>query len=150
MAPTQEACDVTSVTLVGHSIGGFIARAAPILHHIFTPKPKPNKKSYQIQSNNYEISIDSIITLATPHQSLPYIFDQSVHHFFQSVNNWWIRNKSAHNNNNCTEECILSQIPVVSISGGFRDELIPPNLCNVESFHQLSISVRTSWNTYFF
>ena len=68
--------------------------------------------------------VANIVTLATPHVQLPYAFDETVHEFY---------NLLLSNNN---DETLL-----VSISGGMRDEMIPPRLCQVPSSSK-SLSVR--------
>jgi hypothetical protein len=53
----------------------------------------------------------TVLTLATPHTAFPYSFDESIHYFYRLPSN-------------------PNRI-VVSLSGGFKDELIPPALCEV-------------------
>lgn len=131
----KNACDAESISLVGHSIGGIVARAAPIIEHL-SPYWSLSKESFD---EIYNVKIDAIVTLATPHHSLPYAFDLSVSQFYESVNQWWMRCDS--NDSECSQHPRIKGIPVVSISGGLRDELVQPNLCHVEPFHPNSISV---------
>ena len=58
-------------------------------------------------------SSSDIITLATPHKGIPYTFEKSIHTFYQQPTS----------NNRL----------LLSISGGWKDEMIPPALCEVES-----------------
>ena len=102
-------------------------------------KDQQNSLHKSKSSFNIEKSINAIITLAAPHHSFPYAFDESVYRFYQSVNQWWISN--GHYHENCEDCSSLNNIPVLSISGGLRDELVHPNLCNLEEFHPSSISV---------
>jgi PGAP1-like protein len=53
----------------------------------------------------------TVLTLATPHAAFPYSLDESIHHFYRLPSN--------------------ANRMVVSISGGFKDELIPPALCEL-------------------
>jgi len=63
-----------------------------------------------------------IITLATPHTAFPIrIMDESIHKFYNSVNSYWKIN--IHKLNNFT---------ILSISGGYRDEMIHPTLCDLD------------------
>jgi hypothetical protein len=63
-----------------------------------------------------------IITLATPHTAFPIrIMDESIHKFYNSVNSYWKIN--IHKLNNFT---------ILSISGGYRDEMIYPTLCDLD------------------
>ena len=100
-----EACQASSITIVAHSVGGIVARAVPILH--------PETRPY----------IKDIITLATPHVSLPYAFDSSVDDFYHLLN--------AKPDKGANDEGKLEHL-VVSISGGLRDELIPSQVCEIE------------------
>lgn len=109
-------CSVESVTLVGHSFGGVIARAVPVVAvEDYVPG-----------------SIRTIISLGSPHVGLPYSFDRSVDDFYQQVNKYWKINDVDNN---------VKDISVVSLSGGLRDELIRQDLTNMDSLHEHSISV---------
>lgn len=103
----QETCHVGQVTIVGHSLGGIVARAAVILH----PRIRPFVKN--------------IITLASPHWKLSYGFDETVPRFYSQV-----LHKDAEQ---------ASELLMVSVSGGIRDELIPPELCHVDATNSLSL-----------
>lgn len=59
--------------------------------------------------------IRTIITLATPHHRSPYAFDESMKEIYNKLK---ISNSS---------------ILLASISGGLKDELIPPSLCEIEN-----------------
>jgi pimeloyl-ACP methyl ester carboxylesterase len=63
----QENCQVSSMTLVGHSMGGYVARLTPIRHP------------------SIAVLVPSIITLATPHHNPLYAFDKSVHDVHQQI-----------------------------------------------------------------
>jgi pimeloyl-ACP methyl ester carboxylesterase len=57
-------CGVATITLVGHSVGGLVAKSVPVYH------PSVGSK------------IRNIVTLATPHVGLPFAFDQSIHNVY--------------------------------------------------------------------
>jgi hypothetical protein len=97
------------VTIVAHSIGGMVARAA------FLPRGRP---TYFV--NSY---VSTLITLATPHTSLPIAMDESVHKFYDTVNSYWKENSHT-----------LNHVALISISGGYRDEMIHPRLCSLDDF----------------
>ena len=106
-----KACNAHSVTIVGHSIGGIVAKAVPLL---------------STEASQY---IKTIITLATPHDGFPYAFDSTVLGFYNYIDEG-------------TSEKVKKggEIPtVVSISGGLRDELIPPSSCSVDPSLGLTI-----------
>lgn len=65
----QDTCDVTSVTIVAHSMGGLVARLTPIVHPETTHL------------------LRNIITLATPHSNPLYAFDKSIHEVHQRIQN---------------------------------------------------------------
>jgi pimeloyl-ACP methyl ester carboxylesterase len=58
---------VASITLVGHSMGGYVARLTPIRH----PQTQP--------------LLHSIITLATPHSNPLNAYEKSVHEVHQRI-----------------------------------------------------------------
>ncbi|CAJ1950343.1 unnamed protein product [Cylindrotheca closterium] len=60
-------CDVDSVTLVGHSMGGIVARLVPVLH-----------------PENAHLVRD-IITLASPHSNPIYAFDYSIREVYERL-----------------------------------------------------------------
>jgi hypothetical protein len=98
-------CHPSHIVLVGHSMGGLVARKsrAMLVH-------SPTTRTTTTSSN-------LIITLATPHDRLPYGFDESIHEFYNSLDN-------SHDDDEGTTT-------LVSISGGLRDEMIPPSVCQV-------------------
>lgn len=100
-----------SMITIGHSIGGLVLRGSLL---------NPN---YQ------KGSIDTIITLSTPHQKHGFIVDLSLSNYYEKVNNFW---KNTPNIN----------IPILSISGGYRDILVnhENTLLNNVSSHFVSVS----------
>lgn len=82
----------SSVVLVGHSLGGVIAKS------LFTD---PNFNPYSVQV---------ILTLATPHTPV-LLLDKFSHDFYSKVDMFWTENRNKN----------LSHVTVVSIGGGLRD-----------------------------
>lgn len=99
-----ETCHVDQILVVAHSMGGYVAR--------LTPQRHPHTQ--QLASN--------ILTLATPHRTPLYAFDETIHQLHQSF----------HTND---EDWILS------ISGGVRDEMIAPQACQVEHGYSVCFSL---------
>ncbi|XP_051874275.1 GPI inositol-deacylase [Pristis pectinata] len=94
----------SSVAIVGHSMGGIVARA------LFT---LPNFKS---------TLISLIITQATPHVAPVLLLDSYHIDFYSTVNNHWILNEKE-----------LRNITILSIGGGFRDYQVRSGLTIVPS-----------------
>eukprot|EP00592_Proboscia_alata_P002365 CAMPEP_0194372400 /NCGR_PEP_ID=MMETSP0174-20130528/20752_1 /TAXON_ID=216777 /ORGANISM="Proboscia alata, Strain PI-D3" /LENGTH=392 /DNA_ID=CAMNT_0039150903 /DNA_START=30 /DNA_END=1205 /DNA_ORIENTATION=+ len=91
------------VILVGHSMGGLVAKA--MLTH-----------------TDAEYTIEGIITLATPHYSIPYPIDGTVLEFQKSKIHTFFSQQPSQG-----EKCAA----IISIAGGWRDELIPPSVTQV-------------------
>nr|XP_023914391.1 GPI inositol-deacylase isoform X1 [Quercus suber]XP_023914392.1 GPI inositol-deacylase isoform X1 [Quercus suber] len=94
-----------SVILVGHSMGGFVARAA-IIH------PRLRKAA-----------VATILTLSSPHQSPPVALQPSLGHYFALVNQQWKKGyevQTSHTGHYLSDP-ILSHVVVVSVSGGYND-----------------------------
>ncbi|CAI9111514.1 OLC1v1011757C1 [Oldenlandia corymbosa var. corymbosa] len=101
-----------SVVLVGHSMGGFVARAA-IIH------PDLRKSA-----------VETVLTLSTPHQSPPLPLQPSLGRFYASVNDQWRRGylPQTSQSGHYLSEPLLSRVVVVSISGGYNDYQVRSNL----------------------
>ncbi|GMP29542.1 hypothetical protein CsSME_00004600 [Camellia sinensis var. sinensis] len=94
-----------SVILVGHSMGGFVARAAIIHPHL--------RKS----------TVETILTLSSPHQSPPVALQPSLGHYYARVNQEWKKGYEVQTSRSerYVSDPPLSHIVVVSISGGIND-----------------------------
>lgn len=94
-----------SVILVGHSMGGFVARAA-IIH------PQLRKSA-----------VETILTLSSPHQSPPVQLQPSLGRYFAHVNQEWIKGYEVQTSRtgHYVSDPALSHVVVVSISGGIHD-----------------------------
>jgi len=82
----------TSVVLIGHSLGGMIAKAV-----LAEPNISPT-------------AVQVIITLATPHTPV-LLLDKQTHQFYQEVTRFWADNRGGS----------ISHVTLVSIAGGARD-----------------------------
>lgn len=94
-----------SVILVGHSMGGFVARAAIIHPHL------------------RKAAVATILTLSSPHQSPPVALQPSLGHYFAHVNEQWKKGyevQTSHTGHYVSDP-ILSHVVVVSVSGGYND-----------------------------
>jgi GPI inositol-deacylase len=103
--------DPTSVIILGHSMGGIVARTMLVM---------PN-----YQSN----SINTIITMAAPHARPPVSFDAAIVNIYEKINNYWRQaysQKWANNNP-------LWHVTLISIAGGGLDTMIPSDYTSLES-----------------
>ena len=89
-----------SVILIGHSVGGLIAKAL-FMDETFDPK-----------------TVLTIITLATPH-TMPVInTDYYIDNFYSKIDSYW----------NSTRPSALDHVLLVSIGGGINDIQVRPGL----------------------
>ncbi|ELR23402.1 PGAP1 family protein [Acanthamoeba castellanii str. Neff] len=86
---------VSSVLVVGHSMGGLVGRAT------------------MMQSNFLPGSISALITLGTPHRLTSLQFDRTLFHFYWELQSFLDTQQEAANS-----------VPMLSISGGWRDTMI--------------------------
>lgn len=103
--------DPTSVILVGHSMGGIVAR---------TMLTMPN-----YQSN----SINTIITMSAPHARPPVAFDGDIVRTYSHINDYWRKayaQKWANNNP-------LWHVTLISVAGGGLDTVIPSDYASLSS-----------------
>ncbi|KAK0629672.1 PGAP1-like protein-domain-containing protein [Bombardia bombarda] len=103
--------DPTSVIVLGHSMGGIVARTMLIM---------PN-----YQSN----SINTIITLSAPHARPPVSFDGEIVKIYRDINEHWRHAYSQQWANNNP----LWHVTLVSIAGGGLDTVVPSDYASVES-----------------
>lgn len=97
----------TSVILIGHSMGGIVARAMVTLDS-YIPG-----------------SVNTIVTLATPHILPPVSFDKGIVRLYRQVNRFWHKET----NNGTLDDTLL-----VSLTGGIRDQMIPAEYSAVSNF----------------
>ncbi|KAL7565989.1 hypothetical protein ACA910_011011 [Epithemia clementina (nom. ined.)] len=93
---SSKSCEYTSLHIVAHSLGGYAARLALMQHSDIQP------------------SVQSLVTLGTPHAYPVLALDSSIYNLHNSIR---------HDDG-------LGVI-LVSISGGLRDEMIPPESCEI-------------------
>ncbi|XP_047263581.1 uncharacterized protein LOC107860723 isoform X2 [Capsicum annuum] len=105
-----------SVILVGHSMGGFVARAAIVHPHL--------RKS----------AVETVLTLSSPHQSPPLALQPSLGQYYARVNDAWKKgyefqtSRSGH----YLSDPLLSHVVVVSISGGYHDYQVRSKLQSLD------------------
>jgi glycosylphosphatidylinositol deacylase len=103
--------DPSSVILVGHSMGGVVARTMLIM---------PN-----YQSN----SVNTIITLSAPHARPPVTFDSQIVDTYQNVNDYWRKSHSKE----WGMDNPLWHVTVISIAGGGLDTIVPSDYASISS-----------------
>lgn len=103
--------DPTSVIVLGHSMGGIVARTMLIM---------PN---YQTNS------INTIITMSAPHARPPVSFDGLIVKTYHDINNYWRHAYSQQ----WANDNPLWHVTLVSIAGGGLDTIVPSDYAGVES-----------------
>ena len=103
--------DPSSVVLIGHSMGGIVARAMLTM---------PN-----YQSN----SINTIVTLAAPHARAPVSFDAEMVHTYRKINDYWRQAYSQ----KWANDNPLWHVTLISIAGGGLDNVIPSDFASLDS-----------------
>lgn len=106
----------TSVILVGHSMGGFVARAAAVHPHL------------------RKFAVETILTLSSPHQSPPVALQPSLGHFFSKVNGEWKKGYEMQitHTGHFGSSPKLSNVVVVSVSGGVNDYQVRSKLVSLD------------------
>lgn len=125
-----------SVILVGHSMGGFVARAAIVHPHL--------RKS----------AVETVLTLSSPHQLPPVPLQPSLGHYYTHVNQEWRRGYEIQTSRSgrYVSEPLLSQVAVISISGGYNDYQVRSKLESLDgivpSTHGFMISSTSMKNVW--
>ncbi|KAI9290765.1 PGAP1-domain-containing protein [Neoconidiobolus thromboides FSU 785] len=104
----------TSVIVIGHSMGGIVARNIPSL--------KVYKKG----------SINSIFTLASPHLYPRLPLEKEMYLLYDQVNHFW-RERNFHQNEFSDIRNELNNISLISITGGNRDSQIASDLSELST-----------------
>ncbi len=103
--------DPSSVILVGHSMGGIVART-------------------MLTMSNYQSnSINTIVTVSAPHARPPVSFDSESVHTYKRVNDYW---RQAYIQKWASENP-LWHVTLVSIAGGGLDTVVPSDFASLES-----------------
>ena len=103
--------DPSSVILVGHSMGGIVART-------------------MLTMSNYQSnSINTIVTVSAPHARPPVSFDSESVHTYKRVNDYW---RQAYTQRWASENP-LWHVTLVSIAGGGLDTVVPSDFASLES-----------------
>ncbi|KAF2639697.1 GPI inositol-deacylase [Massarina eburnea CBS 473.64] len=103
--------DPTSVIIVGHSMGGMVAR---------TMLTMPNYQSK---------SINTIVTLAAPHARPPVSFDGDIVRLYKGVNDYW---RHAYSQKWAIDNP-LWHVTLISIAGGGLDTIVPSDFASLAS-----------------
>ncbi|KAI0098788.1 PGAP1-like protein-domain-containing protein [Nemania sp. FL0031] len=103
--------DPSSVIVLGHSMGGIVARAAFVM---------PNFQPH---------SINTIVTMSAPHARPPVTFDPLIVKIYQDMNDHW---RNAYSSKSAVENS-LSHVTLVSIAGGGLDTVVPSDYASLES-----------------
>ena len=103
--------DPCSVILIGHSMGGIVARTMLVM---------PN-----YQSN----SVNTIVTMSAPHARPPVSFDADIVSTYKQINNYWreayLQKWANHNP--------LWHVTLISIAGGGLDTIVPSDYASLSS-----------------
>ncbi|KAI6087961.1 PGAP1-domain-containing protein [Hypoxylon rubiginosum] len=103
--------DPSSVIVLGHSMGGIVARTMFIM---------PNYQSD---------SVNTIVTMSAPHARAPVTFDPQIVSIYNDINDYWrqaySKKLSAGNS--------LDEVTLVSIAGGGLDTVVPSDYAGLES-----------------
>ena len=90
-----------SVMIVAHSMGGTVARVMPLLQ------------------NHIPGSVNTIITLSTPHAIAPVTFDGDILKIYREVNDFWREQFSD------PDSFFSKNVTLISITGGLSDTILP-------------------------
>ncbi|KAL2847271.1 PGAP1-like protein-domain-containing protein [Aspergillus pseudodeflectus] len=103
--------DPSSVILIGHSMGGIVARTALTM------------------ANYQENSVNTIVTMSAPHAKPPVSFDSDIVHTYKQINDYWrdAYSQTWANNNP------LWHVTLISIAGGSRDTVVPSDYASISS-----------------
>lgn len=122
--------DPSSVILIGHSMGGVVARTMLIM---------PN-----YQSN----SVNTIVTMSTPHARPPVAFDGDIVRTYKQTNEYW---REAYSQKWANDNP-LWHVTLISIAGGGLDTVVPSDYASLESlvpathgFTVFTSSVPNAW-----
>ncbi|GMM29360.1 Bst1 protein [Martiniozyma asiatica (nom. inval.)] len=104
-----------SVILIAHSMGGIVSRV------LFT------------LPNYIDGSVNTILTLATPHAAAPTTFDGDLLDVYNNVDNFWRDSFYSNKTQN-----VLIDVAIISINGGVVDTTLPSDYTKLDSLVPLS------------
>ncbi|KKF96383.1 GPI inositol-deacylase [Ceratocystis platani] len=110
-ARDKELPDPTSVVILGHSMGGVVARTMLL---------RPN---YQYNS------INTILTMAAPHSQPPVSFDGNIVSVYDDMNAYW---RWAYSQKWAIDNP-LWHVTLVSVAGGSLDTVVPSDYSSIET-----------------
>lgn len=109
-----------SVIVIGHSMGGIVARLMVTLE------------------NHVHSSINTIITLSSPHSIPPVTFDGDILNLYDKINTFWTAGMQ-------NEESFLRRnTSLISITGGILDETLPADYTGLQDI----VPLRNGFTTY--
>ncbi|KAI5960351.1 BST1 [Candida pseudojiufengensis] len=101
----------TKIIIIGHSMGGIVSRIMLTL------------------PNYIENSIESIITLSSPHSASPLTFDDDLNSIYFAIDKFWYQGYNKHQNEKNEFQAIahkrLKNLSLISITGGALDSTLP-------------------------
>ena len=103
--------DPTSVIILGHSMGGIVAR------------------TMLIRSNYLANSINTILTLSAPHARAPISFDSDIVAIYKDINDYWRESYAQE----WASKNPLWPVTLVSIAGGSLDTVVPSDYASLSS-----------------
>ncbi|CAG8433285.1 4166_t:CDS:10 [Diversispora eburnea] len=103
--------DPTAVIIIGHSMGGVVART------LFT------------MSNYQSGSINTILTMSSPHLMPPAPFDWQISKIYTDINDFWRNGYSQ----SATSQNSLVDVTLISIAGGNLDTVVCSDSANINS-----------------
>ncbi|KAE8150195.1 PGAP1-domain-containing protein [Aspergillus avenaceus] len=103
--------DPSSVILIGHSMGGIVARTA-------------------LTMTNYQAnSVNTIVTMSAPHAKPPVSFESDIVQTYKQINDYW---RDAYSQTWANDNP-LWHVTLISIAGGSRDTVVPSDYASISS-----------------
>lgn len=103
--------DPTSVIILGHSMGGVVART-------------------MLRTSNYQPStVNTIVTLSAPHARAPVSFDSDMVAAYKDINDFW---RQSYDEEHIGKN-LLADVTLVSIAGGGLDTMVPSEYTDLSS-----------------
>ena len=103
--------DPSSVIIIGHSMGGIVARTALTM------------------SNYLPNSVNTIITMSAPHAKPPVSFDSDIVGTYKQINDYWRKSYSQ----TWANDNPLWHVTLISIAGGSRDTVVSSDYASISS-----------------